>query len=799
LLFNRESDVQSFLKKLRDATIRMLNWLARFFKALWLFISGVVAVGVIYYLLTGVEQGIDVVIQSGESIDLGVLTMFAVFLWSFLVWYSSRTLSYIKQHKDDEIFSKKADGDITSARLYEKYCIPSSFYRHIPRLLAYNCFVSIQVAIFHLPTFYSWPGLAMLAAVTGHNIFYFLLDEWFQNGSGSRRKFLTIANILLIAAYSVFIIYTLVKSARHADLIAGPLRHVFWLSIIALVMFALQVTVVFLFILRRRTIDRRRHDPSLRPSRALRSIGFNPAFNAAEAPYFNLLNATAAVGAVVYLAAIFFMPFSALMGPMAFTLLALGVLTGFANLITLLSITISFNVSIVLIALAFIFGQYRDPYPARFIKRDDGGVFSQRPDTQTYLRKWFHHRLPKIARETSGSFPVYIVLSNGGASRAGKWTGSVLSHLQDTSFLQNPSDSFKDHILCIAGASGGSVGNCAFYSLLRASMAGEIKGDEFSEHNERFFETDFLTYTLARLLGPDMFRHLIPFNIPLDNRADALENVLSRGSPDAILNRYFDTPVSQVFDTTGALPLLFINTTQVDNGMPGVISTARLPANSQRQDVLALVDSMGDHAGTGDIRLSTAAVLSSRFPYVSPAGKVFDRYYVDGGYFDNSGAGSVLELINELNRFLADTSESGVGRYARQFTFHILHLTNSEILSSPPHDIHPLTNDLLAPILTLAGMQGSSTSIGDGLLTNAFRQVNPDTTNAMIMYSLYDESWDLAKNMGAFEEGYPMSWSLSDYQLHRMDIALKRAMEKNFGKFAFRGSVSGLPRAKEKQ
>ncbi|HET7178845.1 MAG TPA: hypothetical protein VFI14_03935 [Chryseosolibacter sp.] len=764
-----------------------MNGLSRLVKALWLFISGIVAVAAVYYLLTGVEQGIDVVIQSGESIDLGVLTILAVFLWAFLVWYSSRTLSYIKQYKDDEIFSKKADGDMTSAMLYEKYCIPAAFHMHIPRLLAYNCFVSIQVAIFHLPTFYGWDRVTMLAAVVAHNAFYFLLNAWFRADEESKRRDMPgTLSAAIIAGYVVFVLYTMGKGAVHTNLTAGPFRHTFWLSLIALTMFLLQVLSVIFFILRRARIDARRNDPSLKPSPLLDVIGYNPVFNAAEAPYFNLLNATAGVAVVVYLLAIFVMPFASLMGPMAFTLLALGVLTGLSNLITLVSIRISFNVVIVVIALAFLFGEWRDPYTVRFVTRDDGATFADRPDTRTYLRKWFARRIQMTDEsDTASSFPVYIVLSNGGASRAGKWTSSVLSQLQDTSFQQNPGDSFKDHVLCIAGASGGSVGNCAFYSLLKASASGEISGDEFSQHTDAFFHTDFLTFTLARLLGPDMFRHLIPFNIPLDNRADALEDVIARGSPDALLSRYFQKPVSEIFDTTGTLPVLFINTTQVDNGMPGVISTVRLPEYSQRQDVLALVDSVGAHDGTGDLRLSTAAVLSSRFPYVSPAGKVFDRYYVDGGYFDNSGAGAVLEFIHALNRLMADTTDSGMARYANRFTFHILHLTNSEIVSRPSHDIHPLTNDLLAPVLTLAGMQGSSTSIGDGLLVNAFRQVNRDTADAMIVYSLYDETWDPAKNMGEFEEGYPMSWSLSDYQLYRMDIALKRASQSNLLKFGF--------------
>lgn len=761
--------------------------LSRLLKALWLFIAGVIAVLAIYYLLTGVEQGIDVVIQSGEVLDSGILSVLAVFLWSFLVWYSCRMLSYVRQHKDDEIFSAKSKDDFNSANLYKKYSIPTAFYKHIPRMLAYNCFVSIQVAIFHLPTFYGWSAYLMFCVVLAHNAFYFLLDDWFRTESGTRRrKVLGYVNGFIIAGYTTFLLYEAMEAAKGIDILRHPWRHTFWLSLMALAFFLLQVSAVFFFILRRRTIDVRRTDRNLRPSRWLEAIGFNPAFNAAETPYFNLLNATAAVAVLVYLTAIFVMPFSRVMGPLAFTLLALGVLAGFSNLVTLISIRSSFNVMIILLAVAFLFGQYRDPYTVRFLDTDRSALFASRPDTKAFLQKWFERRLPLINHpDTSRNFPVYIVLSNGGASRAGRWTSSVLSVLQDTSFRQDSGDSFKDHILCIAGASGGAVGNCAFYGLLRASQEGAIRPDRLSRHARTFFQSDFLTYTLGRLLGPDIFRHLIPFNVPIYNRADALENAIASASEDVLLNDYFGTPVTEAFDTTGTLPALFINTTQVDNGMPGVISNVRLPENSQRQDVLSLVDSMGTRYGKGDLRLSTAAVLSSRFPYVSPAGRVFDRYYVDGGYFDNSGAGTVLEFIHALNQFMEDSAHAEIAKLRKRLTFHVLHITNSEIVPRPSKDIHPLTNDLFSPVLTLAGMQGASTSIGHGILAHAFKQFNADTANAMIVYSLYDETWDRARAGGAYEEGYPMSWALSDYQLNRMDQALQRANRRNLWKFGF--------------
>ncbi len=767
----------------------LLNWIAKVVKALWLFLAGVLSVVIIYYLLTGVEQGIDVVIQSGELLDSGMLSIFAVFLWSFLVWYSCRTLSYIKQKKDDEIFSKKSPDDTLSAALYKKNCIPSGLYQHIPRMLAYNCFVSVQVAIFHLPTFFAWSGFVMILIIGAHNVLYFLVTAWIQRESHhAKNKIHGFITRTFIAGYCTFIAFQILEAGQGIDLLAHPLRHKFWLSIIAMLMFVLQITIVFLFILRRRIIDERKKDLTLKPSRILAWIGFNPAYNAAEVPYFNLLNGFAAVAIVIYLSAIFIMPFADVMGPMAFTLLALGILAGFSNLLTLISIRISFNVMIILLVMAFLFGQYRDPYPIRFIESGSTVNFGARPDINTYLTKWFSRRLPLLnSADSTKNFPVYLVLSNGGASRAGKWTSSVLSTLQDTSYRSDtPKDNFKEHILCIAGASGGAVGNSAFYSLLKASHEKTLSPNDFARHTDSFFETDFLTYTLGRLLGPDIFKHLIPFNIPVDNRADALENVLSEGSEDELLNTFFKKPLTEVLDTTGALPILLINTTQVDNGMPGVISSVLLPEHSQRVDVLSLVDSMGVHSGKGNLTLSTAAVLSSRFPYVSPAGKIFDRYYVDGGYFDNSGAGAVLEFIQELNRFLEDTLQKDIIKFRKRFTFHLLHITNSEILTRPEKDIHPLTNDLLTPVLTLAGMQGASTSIGNGMLIDAFKQFNSDTANALIVYSLYDELWpDPAKTAGEYEEGYPMSWVISHYQLHRMQTALKRAHRKNIRKFNF--------------
>lgn len=58
-----------------------------------------------------------------------------------------------------------------------------------------------------------------------------------------------------------------------------------------------------------------------------------------------------------------------------------------------------------------------------------------------------------------------------------------------------------------------------------------------------------------------------------------------------------------------------------------------------------------------DIRLSTAVTMSARFPLISPAGAIPNRdrkiidSIVDGGYYENFGATTAMELVDALKKF----------------------------------------------------------------------------------------------------------------------------------------------------
>jgi hypothetical protein len=157
-----------------------------------------------------------------------------------------------------------------------------------------------------------------------------------------------------------------------------------------------------------------------------------------------------------------------------------------------------------------------------------------------------------------------------------------------------------------------------------------------------------------------------------------------------------------------------------------------------------------------DIKMSQAVVLGASFPYLSPAGRINDttaskesNYFVDGGYFDNSGSGVVSEMINIL---LQDTLYK---KYAAKLKFYVLHATNSPQGDAFLNTVNPLINDLAAPVKTLVGAYGTQTVVNDRRLWNQLRVMYADRDH-YIKLNLYDPKINIT---------YPMDWVISDTAL----------------------------------
>ncbi len=239
-----------------------------------------------------------------------------------------------------------------------------------------------------------------------------------------------------------------------------------------------------------------------------------------------------------------------------------------------------------------------------------------------------------------------------------------------------------NHFFAISGVSGGSVGAVLVKAALDARGAdggppcprtidsywfgGEIAN--WRDCLEVLASGDSLTPTFFGLAFYDQVQVL-----SLD-RAALLEEAWERHfarivkAAGAKAHADADTRLSEPFLRPEAVgerwtPLLILNGTSVDTGQR-IITTNLWPSFTPRTGTprLAPPRPIFTHAndfydlvsGDRDVALSTAASNSARFPVISPPGTihrtrsdVVDRI-VDGGYFENFGVESALELAQAM-------------------------------------------------------------------------------------------------------------------------------------------------------
>jgi hypothetical protein len=196
----------------------------------------------------------------------------------------------------------------------------------------------------------------------------------------------------------------------------------------------------------------------------------------------------------------------------------------------------------------------------------------------------------------------------------------------------------------------------------------------------------------------------------------------------------------------------------MQDGMPAVVSNLNIEKNvfGKRIDVLKSLDS------NQDLSVASAVALGARFPYFSPAGRIGNQYFVDGGYFDNSGAGVVHEIILDLQSMIMDSIKNNPQHPYQKIRFNVLHITNETEMEKKIEKTHPIVNDLAAPVKTIMGSYSSQTDINNLRLYKYLLEIyKGDTTYRSI--NLYKK--------GEGDE-YPMNWSISDQSLGRMNIRL---------------------------
>jgi len=314
-----------------------------------------------------------------------------------------------------------------------------------------------------------------------------------------------------------------------------------------------------------------------------------------------------------------------------------------------------FPFRVLLLALFLITTIFNKDHPVRTLAEKN---HVHKEALATHFTRWFDHLQQSLVHDTASndacariakhdSIPVIFIAAEGGALRTGAFTAMYLSALQD-SF-----PCFNKYIYCYSTVSGGTLGANYFNAV---SMNHALYGDtmKYKESANKFFRQDFLSAGLGKLLFGEIINYFIPWHIPRLDRAIALEkswelgwDEVYRNNPSNILHNSFNNTVSDSF------PALFINTTEAETGLQCVWSNVDIqgiPFGRQRDLYIR----------TGkELPYSTAIGLSTRFPLISPGAAFFygnqpdndgpiRRHFVDGGYYENKGAETLLQVLKAL-------------------------------------------------------------------------------------------------------------------------------------------------------
>ena len=274
-------------------------------------------------------------------------------------------------------------------------------------------------------------------------------------------------------------------------------------------------------------------------------------------------------------------------------------------------------------------------------------ALAQRPTVENHFARWVANR-----RTTDGdTIPLVLVAAEGGGIRALNWTAETLIRLD--SIIPG----FSRHVYALSGVSGGGVGS-VFYTAFLRDVPGPQRIARFDLFR-RVIRDDYLSAVTSALLFSESIQRVVPVPIPRLERAKWLEDSWADSYHDNLGLKTLDQSLTQLYQTPAGynydLPSLLLNGTLAESGQKTITSNLRLDPRYFK-DVVSTLDVLGT-----DIPLKTAASLSSRFPVITNGGLIqkdstdqsgrkrrYGGHVVDGGYFDNSGVETCIQLLNNL-------------------------------------------------------------------------------------------------------------------------------------------------------
>jgi hypothetical protein len=742
-------------------------WIKNTLLCFRLFAGTVIPIFLIYFLFIYLDQGQDIMLITIEDqadkwyfIISGTLI---VICWSLLLWYPARLISYANP-----------------------FGIKDNYLRVFPRLIGFNAVVVVHAALFLLPVFTNLfgqffhftiknaaIGFIALGYVSFHNALFFLFTNWYRhriiNWKWSKGLLFVAAAFVTSSLPWVIVYISNFQSNNVNDQVFVSQCFLFSILLIFI------QWILWIFQHERRKFTIGNQIPYLgKFLRWQRDHGWIPNSVETYSVSYRIFFVAVIILALASVVSWFSPMASCYMGPFYTPLASLALLAAFftwcRTIFIMKRLSIVFNAFLVIGVVLCIINHTN--IGTSNIEIEHSTVADHRKDAI----EAFTMRLKHIQGADTLNDTAYIVLADGGASRSGYWAALILNQLN-----REMNGRLKDHLLIMSSTSGGSVGNGYFYRLLASGQSAPEDQELISAHCNTFFAGDFLSHGLSNMLFPDLFMFS---NIYGYDRGHALIHSMEwqsikNGLPD--IHSHDEHIFHELYTWRNDLPLLFLNTTSMMSGEPGVISNVKIDKiNTIRKDVLKYSNSQAYC-----IPFSAAMIMSSRFPFISPGGKLGTDSYVDGGYFDNSGSGIVLDVLAEAFK------RTETRKLMSQVYLKIIHLKNDEGIhynDSTYESISELNkkhkkkqpvpnryvNNYLAPGATVLKTYSSQTGESDFNLLRWFRTqiaVGDSLGKHYEIYNLYNDTTHVKRSNYINDEyvmGYPMSWVISNYNMERM-------------------------------
>ncbi len=334
--------------------------------------------------------------------------------------------------------------------------------------------------------------------------------------------------------------------------------------------------------------------------------------------------------------------------------------------------------------------------------------------------------------------PLVLVAAEGGGIRAATWTVATLSQLH----LAGPCAASS--VFLSSGVSGGSVGLAVTAMASRAAEDAPVVGDPdapklFSngmrDEIRELSRSSALPAAIAGLLVSDPLASATGVRLPSfedsgwRDRASLIEESWRVADPS--LRRPFDgrpTPATGwiVFNSTDVRSGCRVVISQIDFGA-STGSTTGNPNSAPRCDqgvsepplTIDLLNYFDDQKGCDfNVDWSTAALLSARFPVVTPAGGVgaeatplarrFPRLQlIDGGYAENTGLGLLADIAPRISELVQTYNSKTRPKGEPLVVPYLLYIQNSP----GGYIAEPVRNDIPELTVPITG-QGTGADSG---------------------------------------------------------------------------------------